>query len=156
MKRRRRLGAAQPGDLPLVAQVARDAGQRLEMLGARIDRGEQREDDVHRRFVHRVEGNRRVEQDDHAAHFLKARNLRMGNRDSAAKAGGPQLLALQQRFRHHIRFQAVGLGSQRRNLLKQLLLAVHRKGGAQCIRCDDIVEMNHAESQPSRAQLRKN
>ncbi len=141
--RRAVLGATQfLADLG-VAQQARDAGQRLEMVGACAFGRQKQENQIDRLIVDRVEIDVAIKPREQADDARKAGQLAVRDRDAMADAGGAEALALQQRLENRSLGQTRDLGRALGELLQKLLLALRlqRRDDA-CLR-DEIRKIGH-------------
>src|SRR4051794_24829084 len=91
-----RAGAAKLGGEAAVAKRAARAGQRLEMVGARIGRRQDEEDEVDRKSVDRLEVDRRRQPREEADDPVEPLELGVGNRSAGAEAGRAGLLAFRE------------------------------------------------------------
>src|SRR6266550_4200333 len=94
IKRVRIARLAQAGDGFRVAQQPRDAGERLEVIGARRFRREQQENQIHRLAIERLKIDRPIEARKQAYQFLQLRQLAVRDRNAVADAGAAELLTL--------------------------------------------------------------
>ena len=104
-----------------IAQQARDARQRLEVIGAGGFRRQQQKNQIHRLAVERLEIDRPLqprEQSEQAAEF---RQLAMRDRHAIAHRGGTELLALQQNFQNRALALTRELGRAGGEFLDRLL-----------------------------------
>ena len=116
-------GAELSGDAGL-AEMPRDAGERLQVIGAGALGREQEEDEVDRLVVERLEIDRLREPREQAEDAVEARELAVRDGDAAADAGRAELLALQKRIEDLALRQAGELGRLLRDRLDRLLLAL--------------------------------
>src|ERR1044072_497913 len=131
---------AQPRHHLGLAQEPRDAGERLQVIGARAFRGEQQANQIDRLAVERLEIDPALEAGEQADQLLELRQLAVRNRNAVADPGAAELLALRQRLED----QPVALSGQLRGargeLLDRLLLAVHFERRNDRVRRDEIGE----------------
>ncbi len=90
------------------------------MLGIVLERREQREDQIDRLVVHRLEAGRLVQAKKDAAHAVQARQSRVRQRHAVTHAGGSGRLAFEQRIKHDLGVEPVvagrDIGDRRQNL----------------------------------------
>ena len=123
-----------------VAQQARNARQRLQVVGARGFRRQQQENQIDRLAVERLEIDRLVQPREQAEQPTELRQLAVRNGDAIADAGRAELLALQQHFEDRALVLAGQFGRARGQLLDRLLLAVDLERRNDRVRRDEIGE----------------
>src|SRR6266699_4310094 len=129
------------GDLG-IAQEARDARQRLEMVGAGGFRREQQKYEIDRLTVERLELHGPFETRKQSEQLIELRQLAVRNGDAVTDAGRTELLALLQNLQDRSLALAAELGGLGGQLLQNLLLAVDLQRRNDGIRRDEIGEQH--------------
>src|SRR6185503_1093648 len=115
-----------------------DRRQRLQMLGARIGRQKQEEDQVDRAAVDRfvVEGFGKPSEQ--AVDSLQTFHFAVRNGDSMAESGRAELLPLRNTRQDHRRIDVEPLSRETGELRQQRLLASARKRGLDRVEIEEI------------------
>jgi hypothetical protein len=114
------------------------------VIGARSFGGEQQEHEIDRVAVDGLEVDRLGEPHKDADDALESRDLAVRDGDALAKTGRAEALALKQQIEDHALRQSGTPGSARRELLKELLLALHPERRKDRIGGDEVAEMHLA------------
>src|SRR3954468_6325434 len=117
------VGGAQLVHQTAITQQARDAGESLEVIGARAFRRQQQENRIDRSLVDRVEIDGMAEPREHADRLGQPGHAAVRDGDAAADAGRAEPLALQQTVEQATLVEAVKLRRFGGQLGQQGLLA---------------------------------
>src|SRR6476659_10761525 len=120
-----------------LAQQPRDAGERLQMIGAGAFRGEQQKHDINRSAVDGVEIDRLGKPRADAGDALQPSELAVRDGNALAKPGRAEPLALQERVEDVALLQTCEPRRARRQLLEKLLLVLDLERSNHCFGADE-------------------
>ena len=123
-----------------IAQQARHARQRLEVIGAGGFRRQQQKNQIDRLAVERLEIDRPLQPREQPEQAAELRQLAVRNGDAVADRGGAELLALQQDFQNRALVLAGEFGRARGEFLDRLLFIVDLERRNNRVRRDEIGE----------------